>query len=692
MGDDNKWQRRFERERKAREQAEKLLEEKSSQLFLANSNLKHKVEFESSRFSDESEKFKRLFHSSINGIVICNTSGVILEANSSAGKIFRVPHLELLDQRLEEFYSETSKVRLKEAFVKLVQKGRSKFELDIIPSSGEKITTEISATLFEYSGDYIVQGIIRDITEEKEQAARLQKATRDALDASKAKSLFLATMSHEIRTPLNGILGFTDILLHNESSSEKKRQLQIIKKSGDNLLHIINDILDFSRIESKQIELEKVDFDLLQCIEETLDIQAQAALQREVELLYHIEPSVPRKLNGDVGRLQQVLLNLVSNGLKFTEKGSVIIRVSQVSEKMISFCVIDTGIGFNPEIAARLFEAFHQADASTTRKFGGTGLGLAICKQLLEVMGGSISAKSTIGKGSEFTVLFPIQLAKDPSNLTLPQSNLKGLQILVVDDHPINLEYMETRLNQWGCGVTLASSGEEALKILKSNTLKFDILLLDMLMPEMDGLQLGSEIMQTIENPPPMLLITSSQLDGEIDQALRVGFKYVAYKPIREKELHRIIIKTLLHSKKKKKENTSTPSVSESQNRKQFILIVEDNSTNALLAKLLIERTGRKAHIAQNGAAAIDALIIKPIYDLILMDMQMPVMDGVEATTKIRDGAAGSIYKDIPIIAMTANALVEDRNICIEAGMNDFITKPIAIEKLTMALDTFIPT
>ncbi len=693
MSDDPKiWQRRYEREKNARKQAEALLEEKSSELYEANLKLAKKVEIESSRSERELKKFTELFHSSIDGIVLYDTSGNILDANQAFISLLQQDNVSLKEAHLSDFYAASSRPSFGYAHSELLEKGSNRFESEFTRADGSAFPAEISTTKFEVEGEIIIQAIVRDVTQAKQQEQELKNASEIAVKANQAKSLFLATMSHEIRTPLNGILGFTDILLLGSITSEQEDHLNIIKKSGDMLLNIINDILDFSRIESNQIELEHADYNLTECIEETLEILAQQAAIKQVDLLYFIEEDVPLQLNGDIGRLRQILLNLISNGLKFTNEGSVRVNVSLASASRIQFSIIDTGVGFDEQITDQLFSAFQQADASTTRKYGGTGLGLAICKQLIEAMGGDITAHSTPGNGAEFFITLPLEKALSPLPLSLSTDFLKGKKILVVDDHPTNLEYFAARLSHWQSIPTLASHPQEALALLAQSDHSFDLLLIDMLMPEMDGITLATRIREQYPHHAPMLLVTSARLEGEVDTALKVGYHKVVYKPVREKDILSAMqsaLATLEDPADKKQPDLHL--LTERDNAQTFCLVVEDNAVNAKLAKIMLERIGFVVHIAHNGQEAIDTLLLKPIYKLIFMDMQMPIMDGIEATIAIRKGKAGPTMASTPIIAMTANAMKQDESKCLAAGMNEFVPKPIRIDKLNEVVAKFTP-
>ncbi|MFC5051532.1 response regulator [Rubritalea spongiae] len=684
----DKWKKRYVREKTARLQAENLLEEKSSQLFEVNEQLEQQVKLKSSKLSIEEKKFTALFHSSVDGILLYTLDGIIIDANPTICMILRRSADSLIGSKINDLYSPEFTSLAETATQEIEKYGQVRFKVELVRSNGRHIPVEISASKFDVGENTMIQGIYRDITENQKIQKELEEATESAIKANETKSLFLATMSHEIRTPLNGILGFTDILLDSEASEEQIQHLQLIKRSGDILLSIINDILDFSRVESLQIELEMVDYNLTDSIEETLEIHAQTAASKNIDLIYQTNDDVPVDLHGDIGRIKQIILNLVSNSLKFTSEGSVIVHASRKNDDFIAIDVIDTGIGFAPAVKEQLFKPFIQADATTTRKYGGTGLGLSICTQLLQIMGGTISAKSVPGKGATFTVNLPIIPAKKPVPRMFNQDDLgklKGLKILVIDDHPINLEYMQIRLSKWGCIVTTAQDSTDASKLDDKQLASYDIIISDMLMPDIDGIALAQIYKERLgEKTPPMILATSSRHLSERTEAKSAGYSSVIYKPLKERELVTQINAAITGKSDNSSDNLSTEREIESKHT--FILIVEDNPINAKLAKIIIERMGLIANVAHNGEEAIIALKNHRNYSAILMDMQMPVMDGLVASTKIRGGEAGGHYADIPIIAMTANALAEDKQRCLDSGMSHYLSKPINVKELTQIL------
>jgi len=686
---ENKWLRRIERERLARRQAEALLEEKSSQLFEANQRLEAQVELESTKSFRQERKFKTLFDSSVDGIILSNERGEILEVNEAFCDLIGTNANGLIGRSLRRFLPLTKEINdiVRKSMEDLSSTGVSRFECALRTSSSKEIPCEVSAKRFLVDDEVVVQGIVRDITERKNAALGLERATQAAIDANEAKSLFLATMSHEIRTPLNGIIGFTDLMLQEDLTEEHQGYLDLIKKSGGMLLSIINDILDFSKIENRQIELEGIDFDLQECVEGALDIHSQTAALKDVDLLYEIGEDVDLGMHGDMGRLQQILLNLVSNALKFTEEGSVIIFVRKICGDMLEIEVRDTGIGFDECLKEKLFSPFQQEDASTTRKYGGTGLGLAICKELIGAMGGEITAKSEIGKGSSFIIRLPHEPSKLEIRRIEEEENLewlKGKKALVVDDHEVNLTFMKVQLSKWNMDVSCALTGHEALKILEKEKEPYAVIFLDMLMPDMDGFELAESMNDVFgENRPPMMLVTSARVGDEKKKALSLGFNSVVYKPVHQKELFREIRRIMVESGEQTERRKTRPSL---KRELHYALLVEDNPINAKLAKIMIERLGLSVHIAHNGEEAIEAMRLKSIYEVVFMDMQMPTMDGLEASSRIRKGDVGAVYQSIPIVALTANAQPEDERKCEEAGMTHYLSKPIDLQKLKSIL------
>ncbi len=551
------------------------------------------------------------------------------------------------------------------------------------------------------NGSVYVGGVGIDITESKRLEAELMRATDTALQSARLKSEFLANMSHEIRTPMNGVIGMAEILLETDLNKAQRDYAETIQQSAEALLTIINDILDFSKIEAGKITFETIDFGLRSTVENVTTMFANAAARKNIEIVSLVEMNVPTALRGDPGRLKQILVNLVGNAVKFTDEGSIYIKVSNIGETKeavnLQFDVADTGIGIRTPAQNRLFESFTQADGSMTRKYGGTGLGLAICKQLVEMMDGEIKVESEYGQGSTFT--FTVRLEKQTVQAKPeiePITNIEGLRALIVDDNVVNREIILHQISSWGIKAIEAEDARSALKLLNSAVSRndpFDLIFLDLMMPEIDGFELARLIRNDKRlTRVKIILMPSFGRRGHAQDALNAGIDAYLVKPIRHSDLYDCVVTVLGKSKHKRRKAPdkliTRHTISEKRLADEIrLLIAEDNPINQKVVKSQIEHLGYDADIVSNGLEVIEALK-KRRYSLILMDCQMPEMNGYETAAEIRRNEPEE--KHIPIIAITANTLADEKEKCLAAGMDDYLAKPFKQEEISQTIEHWL--
>jgi PAS domain S-box-containing protein len=560
------------------------------------------------------------------------------------------------------------------------------------PGTGGSVWIEVSARrLREQGQENGMLAVARDITARKQIEEELTRARDVAEAATRSKSAFLANMSHEIRTPMNGVIGMTNLLLTTSLTDEQRDFAVTVNQSADALLTVLNDILDFSKIEAGRLDIDISDFDLRDVLDGVIELLASKAHDKGLELTGLIPHDVPCKLRGDPGRIRQVLINLIGNAIKFTERGDVSMILSVLDETpgevTLRIEVMDTGIGMTEEVRQKLFQPFTQADGSTTRRYGGTGLGLAISRQLVTLMGGTLDVRSTLGEGSVFSMVLKFErqgTAAEPPLVEL--TILRDKRILVVDDNATNRRIVLHYIRALGASVTAVNGGAEALVALRDaarTDAPYELAVIDYQMPNMDGVMLA----EAIRNDPSisgirMLMLTSLDRRFRADELATIGLTQALMKPVRQGELASAMKKALGADIATKPRSPLTVAEQPASNGLR-ILIVEDNTVNLRVICAQLKKLGHTFNSAANGQEALEALQTSA-YDLVLMDCQMPVMDGYEATRAIR---AGQNQPSIMIVAMTANAMEGDRELCLQAGMNDYVSKPVRVQELRTVLE-----
>ena len=690
-----------------------------------------RAEVEASLRENES-RTRLIIDTALDAIVTMDREGTITEWNAQAELLFGWPAHEAIGRDLAEtIIPADQRAAHRAGLARYLKTGRVSIlgklvEVQACHRDGRLFPAEVSIAHLRLSDTVVFSAFIRDISQRKESeqalssyAQQLERSNHDldealsqARAATEAKSSFLATMSHEIRTPMNGVIGMTGLLLDTELTAEQREYGEAVRNCGDHLLTIINDILDFSKIEAGKMSLEIIDFDLRHAVEDALDLFGERASSKHLNLacLFHAE--VPSALRGDPGRVRQVLTNLVGNAIKFTQEGDVVVQVRLDSEQdgavVVRFDVTDTGIGLTEAQQARLFQAFSQADGSTTRKYGGTGLGLAICKRLVEMMGGEIGVASQPGSGSTFwfTVRFEPQSA--PVDAVVPEVlSVRGKRALIVDDKPINCRILDLLMKKWELVPTVVSDYSAVVPHLQEQSRKgiyYDVAIIDADLAEFDGLQLAQRVVATGTRAPRVILLTSVGRRGDAKAAKALGVAAYLTKPLRESQLVRCLAMVLEPSAAASAGSRSQPGAElvtrhtlaeTATSAGMKILLAEDNIINQKVAVRMFERLGHRVDVVANGLEAVEALS-RIGYDLVFMDCQMPEMDGFEATREIRERERSGrnsgrslpvAHPRTPIIAMTANAMQGDREACLRAGMDDYVSKPVTSEALAAVFE-----
>ncbi len=639
-----------------------------------------------------------------DAFIAMDATGTIIAWNRQAEVVFGWTEAEALGRRLfETILPPEMREASSRGLAEFVATGKGfavplnvRFESFGLHRDGHRFMVELGVWPVRTSGSWVFNAFLQDITERKLAEAALATARDEALAASQLKSEFLANMSHEIRTPMNGVLGMTSLLLDTDLGVHQREFAETVQASGEALLTILNDILDFSKIEAGRLDLECIDFDLRGLVEDVAGMFSQPAHAKGLELACSVPIDMPAVVRGDPGRVRQIVTNLVGNAVKFTPSGEVVLELtmagSDATSSAMRFQVADTGIGIAEGDQTTVFESFSQADAGTTRRYGGTGLGLAISRQLVELMGGQIGVTSEVGHGSTFWFTIPLQLAGSLAP-PAPRSGLPGLRILVVDDNATNREILTRFLQSWGVRSDAADGAVAALRALAAATVggdPFDAALLDLNMPEIDGIELGRVIASdTTLRPIKLVLLTSSGQAGEAERAREAGIASYLTKPVRQSQLHDCLA-TLLAAPPSAEPEVQVPSGPRAARDGTHgrILLAEDNLVNQRVASAMLVNLGFEVDIAADGAQAVAAATTTR-YRAILMDCQMPVMDGFEATAQIRSLHGES--SRTPIVAVTASAMKSDVQRCLDAGMDDYLSKPVRLKALAAVMARWAP-
>ncbi|MDR3567735.1 MAG: response regulator [Syntrophobacteraceae bacterium] len=648
-----------------------------------------------SDLKESEEKFRYLVERANDGIVLIQ-DGVLQYANPRLAEAIGRNVEEMIGHPFTEFFDTSLRTLLESRYNRRMsgEDFPSRYEFDLKLSSGATLYVELSAGLTTFRGRPADLVFLRDVTDRKNYELQLTRAKVSAEAASKAKSQFLANMSHEIRTPMNGVLGITELLLATDLSDEQRKMAKMVLNSGESLLKVLNDILDFSKIEAGRLELDRIPFNIRETVEEAVGLFAEQATRKGIELMCHVKGEVSAMFEGDPDRLRQVLTNLLGNGLKFTEKGEVLLEVNLVENlgetSVVGFTVKDTGVGISSEARGNIFTAFSQADGSMSRKYGGTGLGLTICKQLCEMMGGRIEVESSPGEGSTFR--FQVRLKNLESSLPgqdVVSADLQGRRVLIVDRNENNRRIVCEQTSSWGMGAFGAEDGTSALEILRkarAGGAPIHVAIMDMELAGMDGLELATGIKADPFLADVTLIMLTPFGHRRAEEAAKAGILMCLAKPVGQSRLYNALLDTCA---KKVKISIPSPRPAEKAHFSGAVLLAEDNLVNQKFARATLESLGLAVDVVSDGLQVQDALK-KKTYDLILMDCQMPEMDGYEAALRIRQNEAAVGDYRIPIVAVTAHAMEGDRQMCFSAGMDDYLSKPFNGKQLVAVLERWL--
>ena len=692
----------------------------ATSIYIAHAINRYRVDIELRNLAlRRSERyFRSLIENASDIITILNGDGTVRYESPSLTRVLGYRPEELLHTSIFERVHPDDAARARDQFTHTLQSKGVAGSIECRMRHRDGSWRVLEATVSNLLHDPVVQGLVinaRNITERKQAEAELQRAKAAAEAANRAKSEFVANMSHEIRTPMNGIIGMTELALQTELAAEPREYLQMVAASGDALMAVINDVLDFSKMEAGKLDLDPVDFDVRDAVGDTMRALALRAHLKGLELAYEVHPAVPEAVAADPQRLRQILTNLVGNAIKFTEQGEVVVAVeiaecglrnadspaasrsdirNPQSAIELHFAVRDTGVGIAPEKQEAIFRPFEQADSSTTRRYGGTGLGLTIARRLVEMMGGRIWVESTVGRGSTFHFTLAAGVCSRPALRPAPVEQLRELPVLIVDDNATNRRILNEMLTHWDMQPTTAAGGWAALGCMlhaAASGTPFPLVLIDMHMPEMDGFELAERIKQSpVLAAATIMMLSSADVAGAAARCRELGVAAFLTKPLRQCELLDALLLALGNATLVEPGVPQPQSAPDGSARHLRILLAEDNAVNQHLAARLLEKRGHTVAVANNGREAL-AIFANAAFDVVLMDAQMPEMDGFEATAAIREHERAT-QTHVPIIALTAHAMKGDDQRCLAAGMDGYVAKPIQAKELLAVIARLTPS